>query len=140
MCIRDRLGGIQRIVFMITDAPPHGTEFYDQSLESLDEFKNGCPCKIDFKAICKKIKELEISFNIVEILDFKGINRLAKFNELFEERVQDFQFTEILPSQAYNAPEMTQEIINMIKRYNWWKVAGEQQHMKNYDFSKIIQN
>lgn len=46
-----------RYVFLIADAPPHGSEYSNCS----DNYPNGCPCNIKLDDIVKKFKEMKIS-------------------------------------------------------------------------------
>lgn len=77
----DVYGGIQRIVFMIGDAPPHGLQYHSKELN--DDYEKGCPCGLDFTELCMQIRLKDISFNIVEINNAFNKNQMSKFNYKF---------------------------------------------------------
>ena len=48
-----------RYVFLIADAPPHGSQYQTDSWN--DNYPNGCPCGIKLDDIVQKIKDMKIS-------------------------------------------------------------------------------
>jgi len=55
-----------RMIFHITDAPPHGKEYWPQSHFS-DDYPDGCPCGIKLCQIAEKVNELGIRYVLMKI-------------------------------------------------------------------------
>ena len=48
-----------RYVFLIADAPPHGSEYHPDTCR--DNYPDGCPCNIELKDIVNKYEKMKIS-------------------------------------------------------------------------------
>jgi len=55
-----------RMIFQITDAPPHGKEYWPHDNFS-DDYPDGCPCGIKLSQIAEKANELGIRYVLMKI-------------------------------------------------------------------------
>ena len=69
-----------RYVFLIADAPPHGSEYSSCS----DNYPNGCPCNIKLDDIVKKFKEMKISLIFCTVDGEKPIILMMSLNLNFQ--------------------------------------------------------
>jgi len=72
-----------RMIFHITDAPPHGKEYWPGSHFS-DDYPDGCPCGIKLSQIAEKANELSIRYVLMKI----G-NSCEKMRVLFKQSFED---------------------------------------------------
>jgi hypothetical protein len=79
-------GTSEKFIYHILDAPPHGSEFHIENQESkkeyTDEFKNGCPCGLEYEDILLRMREMEIQYNIIKLN-----NHIDQMISLFQERL-----------------------------------------------------
>lgn len=72
-----------RYVFLIADAPPHGSEYHSKSCT--DNYPNGCPCNIKLDDIVNKFKEMKIIFIFCPVDGGNTYNTDAIFKAKFPE-------------------------------------------------------
>jgi hypothetical protein len=68
----------EKFVFLLLDAPPHGTRFGSSS----DGFPDGCPCGHSEMTLLPKMKEMKIDFTILKVTE-----EVNKMIELFSQYI-----------------------------------------------------
>ena len=63
-----------KFLFHIADAPPHGKDYEVKGL--LDNFPDGCPCKLTLRDIAKDMKSLGVMYQLLRVVH--DINRWTK--------------------------------------------------------------
>jgi len=73
-----------RMIFHITDAPPHGEEYHPHLMH--DDHLGGCPCKLALAQIADKLNDVGIEYLLMKI----G-NDCTKMEELFRSKFSSVQ-------------------------------------------------
>jgi hypothetical protein len=81
---------MEKFLFHILDAPPHGKIFGSEK----DAFPDGCPCGLDLESLLIPFREKEINYTVIK-LDPSIDKMIEVFSEFMEVDVLTLELTKL---------------------------------------------